>query len=73
VSATFELAAREDGPVLATFAGEIRTSSGGTKVAFVGIPIGPMPRGEVVVRAVIAVNGQPLAARPTRTLRKTTR
>jgi hypothetical protein len=73
VSATFELAAREDGPAVATLPGETRTSSGGTTVAFVGIPIGPMPPGDVVVRAVIAVNGQPLAARPTRTLRKTAR
>jgi hypothetical protein len=73
VSASFELAGREDGPALATLAGETRTSSGGTTIAFVGIPIGPMPPGDVVVRGVIAVDGKPLAARPTRTLRKTSR
>jgi hypothetical protein len=73
VSATFELAGSESGPALATLPGTIRASSDGTKVAFVGIPIGPMPPGNVVVRAVITVDGKPLAVKPARTLLKTTR
>ena len=70
VAATFELAGSEAGPALATLAGTTRPSGDGMTVAFVGIPIGDMPPGDVVVRAVITVDGQPLAARPARTLRK---
>jgi hypothetical protein len=62
VSARPELAGREDGPTLATPPSETRTTSGGTTVAFVGIPIGPMSPGDVVVRGVIAVDGRILAA-----------
>jgi hypothetical protein len=70
VAATFELAGSETGPALATLTGTTRPSGDGMSVAFVGIPIGAMPPGDVVVRAVITVDGQPLAARPARTMRK---
>lgn len=70
VAATFELAGSADGPALATLPGSVRTSNDGSAVAFLGIPIGQMPPGDVVVRAVITVDGQPVAARPVRTLRK---
>jgi len=73
VSANFELAGSEDGPALGTLAGTVPAPREGLWTAFVAFPIGPMPPGDVVVRAVISVDGQPVAARPVRTLRKVAR
>ena len=73
VEATFELAASEDGPALASLPGTVRPPSGGTTVAYVELPIRSMPPGDVVVRAVITIDGRPLPLRPVRTLRKAAR
>ena len=70
VSVSFELAASEAGPALATLSGEVRQEREDLRVGHVAFPIGPMPPGDVVVRAVVAVDGQPLEGRPARTLRK---
>ena len=73
VSAIFELAGSEDGPAVATLQGTVPAPREGLWTAFVVLPIGPMPPGDLVVRAVVSVDGQPLAARPFRTLRKVAR
>jgi hypothetical protein len=73
VTASFEFAASEDGPAVATLPGTIQAPRDDMRMAFVSIPLEQMPAGDVVVRAVIAVDGQPLAARPVHTLRKVVR
>jgi hypothetical protein len=73
VTANFELAASEDGPALATLAGTVPAPRGDLRMAIVRFPIGPMPPGDVVIRAVVSVDGQPIEAHPVRTLRKVER
>ena len=75
VEAKFEFAAFEDGPALGTLVGVVQTppNHDDMRVAFVSFPIEQMPAGDFVVRAVIGLDGQPLAAKPFHTLRKVER
>jgi hypothetical protein len=73
VEAKFEFAASEDGPAAASLPGTIQAPRDDMRMAFVSIPVAQMPAGDFVVRALITVDGQPLAARPVHTLRKAVR
>jgi hypothetical protein len=73
VTAVFEFAASGDGPTLASMAGSVQSPREDLRVAFSGFPIDQMPAGDVVMRALIAVDGKPLPARPLRTMRKVER
>jgi hypothetical protein len=71
LSATLELADAESGPAGAGGAMQIQGEAAGDRhVAMASIPVGALPSGDVVVRAVINLNGAPVG-RVTRTLRKT--
>lgn len=73
VAAVFELAGSETGPALAALRGSVEALRDDLRMASIAFPIGPMPPGDVVVRAVVSVDGQAIDARPTRTLRKVER
>jgi hypothetical protein len=73
VTAKFEFADSEDGPAAATLPGTVQAPRDDFRIAFVQIPVAQMPAGDFVVRAVIAVDGQPIAAKPLHTLRKVVR
>ena len=73
LSAELELAGSEGGP--AAVRGAMRITgepSDDQRVALGGIPIGALPPGDLVVRAVVSLDGVPVAA-VTRTLRKAER
>jgi hypothetical protein len=70
LSADLELAETENGP--ASVSGAMRITGGASDdrhVALGGIPIGALPPGDIVVRAIVRVDGKPVG-RMTRTLRK---
>jgi hypothetical protein len=70
VSVAFELAGSESGPALVTLNGSVSAPRDDLRIGYVGVPIGPMPPGDVVIRGVVTVDGQALAVRPVRTLHK---
>jgi len=70
VTAVFELAASETSRALAVLPGTVQAVRDDLRMASMTFPIKDMPPGDVVVRAVVSVDGKPLDARPTRTLRK---
>jgi VWFA-related protein len=64
-----ELAMSEDGPALLTMPGSIsRTNDNLRQFATAALPIGSLPAGDYLVRAIVTVDGK--QARLTRTLRK---
>jgi hypothetical protein len=70
LSATLELAESVDGP--AAVSGAMRITgepSDDQHVALGGIPIGSLPPGDIIVRAVVSLNGVPVGT-ASRTLRK---
>lgn len=73
VAAVFELAASESGPALAVLPGKVQAVREDVRVAVMTFPIKDMPPGDVVVRALVSVDGNALAVTPTRTLRKVAR
>ncbi|MGH9313920.1 MAG: hypothetical protein ACRD1S_12080, partial [Vicinamibacterales bacterium] len=67
---TFELATTVNGPALASAPGALTpTATGDRRAATAQLPIGSLPAGDYVVRAIVGVAGQP-AGRVMRTLRK---
>jgi len=73
LSATLELAERADGP--AAVSGAMRITgepSDDQHVALGGIPIGSLPPGDIIVRAVVSLDGTPVGT-VSRTLRKALR
>ena len=68
VSAVFELSRTLNGPALVTIPGALG-AIGDHHAASGALPIGALPPGDYVVRAIIGVEGQP-AGRVVRTLRK---
>ena len=73
VTATLEIAATADGPAEAVFPARVpATPSGGTMPFISGVRIETLAPGDYVVRAVVAVDGKPVA-RVSRTLRKVVR
>jgi hypothetical protein len=73
VTAKFEFAASEEGEAAATLPGTVQAPRDDFRIAFVQLPVAQMPGGDIVVRALITVDGQPLAAKPFHTLRKVER
>jgi hypothetical protein len=73
VEARFEFAASETSPAVATLPGTVIAQGDDLRMAYVSIPITKMPGGDLVIRAVIGVDGQPLAVKPMHTLRKVER
>ena len=73
LTAELQLAGVEGGPAAVRGAMRITGEPGDDKhVALGGIPIGPLPPGDIVVRAVVSLDGAPVGA-VTRTLRKAER
>jgi hypothetical protein len=71
LSADLELADTENGPASVRGAMRITGEAANDRhIALGGIPIGSLPPGDIVVRAVVSVDGKPVG-RVTRTLRKT--
>ncbi len=71
LTASFELAMSPDGPALLTLPVDVRAGSADDLRIILGeIPIGTMPPGDLVVRAVVGMNGQAVGT-AVRTLRKT--
>ena len=70
LTAVFELAASETSRALAVLPGTVQAVRDDLRMALMTFQIKDMPPGDVVVRAVVSVDGKPLDARPTRTLRK---
>ncbi|MDO8836886.1 MAG: hypothetical protein Q7V01_14890, partial [Vicinamibacterales bacterium] len=71
LTASFELATSPDGPALLTLPVDVRAGSADDLRIILGeIPIRTMPPGDLVVRAVVGMNGQPVGT-AVRTLRKT--
>lgn len=73
VTASFEFAESEEGPAAATLPGTVQAPRDDFRIAFVQLPVEQMPAGDFVVRAVITVDGKPLEAKPSHTLRKVVR
>jgi hypothetical protein len=69
VQATVELAATMNGPALVTVPLAIQATGENRYVAKGALPIGGVPAGDYVVRALVALEGHPMT-RVTRTLRK---
>ena len=69
VSATLELAATLNGPALVTVPLAIQGAGENRYVAKGAVPIGAVPAGDYIVRALVALEGHPMT-RVTRTLRK---
>lgn len=73
VSVMLEVAQTPNGPAAAAIPGAVeRTRSADRLIANAAIPIGGLPPGDYVVRAVVSMEGQP-AGRVARTLRKIAR
>ena len=70
VAAVFELAASETSPALATLPGNVQSIRDDVRIASMAFPVQQMPPGDVVVRALVSVDGTALEIKPTRTLRK---
>jgi hypothetical protein len=71
LTASFELATSPDGPAILTLPVDVRAGSADDLRIILGeIPIGTMPPGDLVVRAVVGMNGQAVGT-AVRTLRKT--
>jgi hypothetical protein len=73
VTARFEFAESEEGPAAAALPGTVQSQGDDLRIALVQLPVARMPPGDLVVRAVITVNGQELATKPFHTLRKVVR
>jgi hypothetical protein len=70
ITVALELATTPNGPARLTIPGAVSESrSGERRLATIAIPIGALPPGDYVVRAVVSMEGQP-AGRVSRTLRK---
>ena len=69
ISSALEIAATLNGPPLATVRFSIEAAGAGRHIARGVIPIGALPPGEYIVRALVGVEGQALT-RVVRTLRK---
>jgi hypothetical protein len=69
LSATLELARTTNGPALVTVPLAIESRAAGRYAATGAVPVGALPPGDYVVRAMIALEGYP-ATRVVRTLRK---
>jgi VWFA-related protein len=69
VSAILEVAATMNGPALVTVPLAIAPGGADRYIATGAIPIGALPPGDYVVRAIVGIEGQP-AGRVVRTLRK---
>jgi hypothetical protein len=69
LSATLELARTTNGPALVTVPLAIESRAAGRYAATGAVPVGALPPGDYVVRAMIALEGFP-ATRVVRTLRK---
>lgn len=73
VAAELQLSEGEDGPVAVRGAMRITGGEGNDRrVALGGIPIGQLPPGDIVVRAVVSLDGKPVGS-ASRTLRKAER
>jgi hypothetical protein len=73
VAAELQLSESEDGPVAVRGAMRVTGGEGNERrVALGGIPIGQFPPGDIVVRAVVSLDGKPIGT-ASRTLRKTER
>ncbi len=70
VSVAFEFAASETGPALARLTGTVQSIRDDLRIASMRFPIKQMPPGDVVVRAIVSVDGKPLDTKPVHTLRK---
>jgi hypothetical protein len=71
VAVTFELAETDKGPSIATGPAQIAAGpTEDTRLAFGGFGIAPMQPGDLLVRAVVTVDGKPIGT-VSRTLRKT--
>jgi hypothetical protein len=73
LAVAFEIAGSADGPAAGVVDGTLQAPREDLRLASAGLPVGRMTPGEVVIRAVITVDGKPLAVRPTGTLRKVER
>ena len=69
IASVLEIARTLNGPPLAAVAFAIESAGGGRYVATGAVPIGALPPGEYIVRALIGVEGQALT-RVVRTLKK---
>ncbi|MDQ3420858.1 MAG: hypothetical protein M3541_19150 [Acidobacteriota bacterium] len=69
IASALEIAATLNGPPLAVAPFAIESAGGGRYIATAAIPIGALPPGEYIVRALIGVEGQALT-RVIRTLKK---
>jgi hypothetical protein len=70
VSVALELATTPNGPAALTIPGAVgATRAADRRIATAAIPIGGLPPGDYVVRAVVSMEGQP-AGRVSRTIRK---
>ena len=70
VAVTMEIATTENGPPILTIPAAVSgTSESGRHIATAALPIGALPAGDFVVRAIVTVPGQS-AGRVIRTLRK---
>jgi hypothetical protein len=70
VTATLELASTLNGPAIVTLPATIgRTSDSDRYTVSGAVPIGQLPAGDYVIRAIVAMEGQP-AGRVIRTMRK---
>ena len=69
LGATLELSRTPNGPALVAVPLAIESPSAGRYVATGAVPIGALPPGDYVVRAIVALEGHP-ATRVVRTLRK---
>ncbi len=73
VAVAFEIAGSIEGPAAGVVDGTLQAPREDLRLAFAGLPVGRMTPGEVVIRAVITVDGKRLDARPAGTLRKVER
>jgi hypothetical protein len=72
LSVVLELAASEDGPALVRVPGAIVANEKADRRRATGVvPIGQLPPGDYVLRAIVSLDGQPIATL-TRILRKAT-
>ncbi len=71
VGVVYELAESEGGPAIANAPAQLSNGpTEDTRIAFGGFGIGPMEPGDLLMRAVVTLDGKPLG-RVTRTVRKT--
>ena len=70
VTASFELAATADGPAIADHSVPLTVGPhDDVRIAFSGFAIDSMPPGDLVMRAIVSLDGKPVG-RAVRTLRK---